>query len=291
MSNAKALLIALFVSVFAVLLLFSYINKKEKAILEMATPVQVVVANRDIPEGRRIDSDMVTLAKIPQKYVQPGAFNDSGRVLNRNITVPVLKGTQILESMFITTEAEGISAKIPSGKRAFSVFVTDVTAVGELIQPGDMVDLLVTVEVGSFEGGRGVSEEILTRTVLENILVLAVNQKSSKRRFADPGDMNQDAAGSLYKSDAQSRPGYRKKDPIKTLTVALTPAEVQRLNLAQEIGTLSAALRSSFDDGKIANLPALSARDFLGIQKTVIPRANPAWVEIRGAEPFSRFGD
>ena len=291
MSNAKALLIALFVSVFAVLLLFSYINKKEKAILEMATPVQVVVANRDIPEGRRIDSDMVTLAKIPQKYVQPGAFNDSGRVLNRNITVPVLKGTQILESMFITTEAEGISAKIPSGKRAFSVFVTDVTAVGELIQPGDMVDLLVTVEVGSFEGGRGVSEEILTRTVLENILVLAVNQKSSKRRFADPGDMNQDAAGSLYKSDAQNRPGYRKKDPIKTLTVALTPPEVQKLNLAQEIGTLSAALRSSFDGGKIENLPALSARDFLGIQKTVIPRANPAWVEIRGAEPFSRFGD
>ncbi|MEZ4565864.1 MAG: Flp pilus assembly protein CpaB [Desulfobacterales bacterium] len=225
MSNAKALLIALFVSVFAVFLLFSYINQKEKAILEMATPVQVVIANRDIPEGRRIDSDMVTLAKIPQKYVQPGTFSDPARIVNRDITVPVLKGTQILESMFISTETEGIAQKIPSGKRAFSVFMTDVTAVGELIQPGDMVDLLVTVEVGSFEDGRGVSEEIITRTVLENILVLAVNQTSSIRRAAFFSENDQAAAGSAFTSDRQT--GSQKKDPIKTLTVALTPPEVR----------------------------------------------------------------
>jgi len=248
-----------------------------------------VVANRDIPEGRRIDADSVILAEIPQKYVQPGAFNDPAQIINRNIAVPVLKGTQILESMFTTTEAEGIAQKIPSGKRAFSVFMTDVTAVGELIQPGDMVDLLVTVEVGSFEGGRGVSEEILTRTVLENILVLAVNQTSSKRRTTVLAENDQAATGSVFKSDRQS--GYQKKESIKTITVALSPLEVQKLNLAQEIGTISTALRSSFDEGKIENLPSLSARDFLGIQKTIIPRANPAWVEIRGAEPFSRYGD
>lgn len=289
MSNAKALVISLVVSVFAVFLLFSYINSREKTLLEMATPIQVVVANRDIPEGKRIDSDMIVLSKIPQKYVQPGAFNDLQGVVNRSINVPVLKGTQILESMFVTTEAEGIASKIPADKRAFSVFVTDVTAVGELIQPGDMVDLMVTVEVGSFQDGRGVSEEIITKTVLENILVLAVNQTSTKRRQVSSGDIRQGAAGSVFKTEAPNTD--RKKDPLKTLTVALKPAEVQKLNLAQEIGTLSAALRSSFDEGKEENLPSLSARDFLGIQKTVIPRANPAWVEIRGAEPFSRYGD
>lgn len=288
MSNAKALLISLVVSMLAVLLLFSYINSKEKALLEMATPIQVVVANRDIPEGSRIDADMVVFSKIPQKYVQPGAINDIQQIVNRNINVPALKGTQMLESMFISSEAESIAAKIPANKRAFSIFMTDVTAVGELIQPGDMVDLLLTVEVGSFQEGRGVSEEIITKTVLENILVLAVNQTSAKRRRASVGDINQNAAGSVFKNKAETSP---KKEPIKTLTVALNPHEVQKLNLAQEIGTLSAALRSSFDEGKQENLPALSAQDFLGIKKTVIPRANPAWVEIRGAEPFSRYGE
>ena len=286
MSNVKALLISLVVSVFAVLLLFSYISSKEKALLEMATPIQIVLANRDIPEGMRIDSDMLELVKIPQKYVQPGAFNDPKRLINRNINVPVLKGTQILESMFITTESESIASKIPADKRAFSVFVTDVTAVGELVQPGDMVDLMVTVEVGSFQNGRSISEEIITKTVLENILVLAVNQTSSKHRSMNAGDINQTAAGNVFKGD-QLR-SSRKSEQIKTMTVSLSPHEVQILNLAQEIGTLSAALRSSFDSGKIENLPPLSAQKFLGINKSIIPRANPAWVEIRGAEAFSR---
>ncbi len=286
MSNVKALLISLVVSVFAVILLFSYISSKEKALLEMATPIQVILANRDIPEGMRIDSDMLELVKIPQKYVQPGAFNDSQRLINRNINVPVLKGTQILESMFIATESESIASKIPTNSRAFSVFVTDVTAVGKLIQPGDMVDLMVTVEVGSFQNGRSVSEEIITKTVLENILVLAVNQTSSKHRSISAGDINQTGAGNVFKTDSQG--ATRTKDKIKTMTVSLSPREVQILNLAQEIGTLSAALRSSFDSGKIENLPPLSAQEFLGINKSIIPRGNPAWVEIRGAEAFSR---
>lgn len=286
MSNTKALLISLLVSIFAVILLFFYIDSRETELLEMVTPIQVLIAAKDIPEGVRIDANAVELIEIPQKYVQPGAVSDMKRIINRNINVPVLKGTQMLESLFIDTQAEGIAGKIPAGKRAFSVFVTDVTAVGELIQPGDMVDLMVTVEVGSFQDGRGVSEEIITRTVLENILVLAVNQTSSKRRLFSAGDTDQDAPGSVFSPAGQVA---GEKEPLKTLTVSLAPREVQILNLSQEIGTVSAALRSSWDDGKMENLPPLSARDLLGITKNVIPRAQPAWVEIRGAEPVDRY--
>ncbi|MFZ2630437.1 MAG: Flp pilus assembly protein CpaB [Desulfosalsimonadaceae bacterium] len=286
MSNTKALLISLLVAMFAVLMLFSYLSSREKALLEMATPIQVLMANRDIPEGIRIDADMLETVKIPQKFVQPGSFNDPKQIINRNINVPVLKGTQIIESMFVSSEAESIASKIPADKRAFSIFVTDVTAVGELIQPGDMVDVMVTVEAGSFQNGQGVSEEIITRTVLENILVLAVNHQSSKRRAITAGDTGQEAAGSVFKND-QDRMS-QKREPFKTLTVSLSPREVQILNLSQEIGTLSAALRSSWDSGKIENLPPLSAQEFLGINKSIIPRANPAWIEIRGTESYAR---
>lgn len=286
MSNTRTLLISLLVSIFAVILLFFYINSRERELLEMVTPIQVIVAAKDIPEGIRIDGNAIELIEIPQKYVQPGAVSDQKRIINRNINVPVLKGTQILESMFIDTQAEGIAGKIPAGKRAFSIFVTDVTAVGELIQPGDMVDLMVTVEIGSFQDGRGVSEEIITRTVLENIMVLAVNQVSSKRRLMSTGDGGQDAPGSVFSPAGQTT---GRQEPLKTLTVSLSPREVQILNLSQEIGTVSAALRSSWDDGKTENLPPLSAQDLLGINKNIIPRAQPAWVEIRGAEPFARY--
>ncbi len=286
MSNTKALMISLLVSVFAVILLFFYIEGREKKLLEMITPIQIVVAAKDIPEGVRIDANSVEMVELPQKYVQPGAISDVKRIVNRNINVPVLRGTQLLESMFIDTRAEGIAGKIPAGKRAFSIFVTDVTAVGELIQPGDMVDLMVTVEVGSFQNGQSVSEEIITRTVLENILVLAVNQTSSKRRLFGPANTEQDAPGSVF---TPSGPAAGDDEPLKTLTVSLSPEETQILNLAQEIGTVSAALRSSWDDGKRENLPQISAREILGVNKNIIPRAQPAWVEIRGAEPFARY--
>jgi len=268
-------------------MLFSYISTKEKKLLELASPVKVLVAARDIPEGMRIEPNMVEQIQIPQKYAQPGSFNDPQRVINRNINVPVLKGTQIIESMFVVADVGGIAAKIPAGKRAFSVFVTDVTAVGELVQPGDMVDLMVTVETGSFHGGVSISEEILTKTVLENILVLAINQTSSTRRAGDVGNVNQQAEGSLLNSSGQTADG--KKNRIKTLTLSLTPREVQILNLSQEIGTISASLRSSFDNGETKNLPSLSAQEFLGVKHSIIPRANPAWVEIRGAESISRY--
>ncbi len=286
MTNTRALLISLAISLFAIILLFSYISSKEKKLLEMASPVTVLVAARDIPEGQRIEPNMIEQIQVPVKYAQPGSFADSQHIVNRNINVPVLKGTQIIESMFAVADMGGIAAKIPAGKRAFSIFVTDVTAVGELVQPGDMVDLMVTVEAGSFKDGMGVSEEIITRTVLENILVLAVNQTSSSRRSGDVANVDQQAAGSLLSG---ARQGGSKKDRIKTLTLALEPRQVQILNLSQEIGTISACLRSSFDDGNIVNLPPLSAQEFLGIKKSIIPRSNPAWVEIRGAEAISRY--
>ncbi len=287
MSNTRALLISLVAASVALLLLFTYINSREKSLMEMSAPIQVIVAGQDIPEGVRVDSSMVDIAQVPQKYLQPGAISDHQRIINRSINVPVLKGTQILESMFTAVEVEGVAPKIPANKRAFSVFVTDVTAVGQLVQPGDMVDLLLTVEVGSFQEGRGMSEEIITRTVLENILVLAVNQKSSVRRITAETEMHQQTQGSIFRGDRQA--GRQTQEQIKTLTVSLSPREVQILNLSQEIGSISVALRSSFDSGRVENLPPLSAQEFLGIDKQIIPRSSPAWVEIRGSDPFSRY--
>ncbi len=287
MSNSRAILISLFAALIAVFLLFSYINSREKTLLEMASPMQVIVASRDIPEGTRIESNMLEMTEVPQKFVQPGTFRDPHRIINRNINVPVLKGTQILESMFATVDVEGISSRIPANRRAFSIFVTDITAVGQLIQPGDMVDLLLTVEVGSFEEGRSISEEIITRTILENIMILAVNQTSSMRRQVISADAGQQGPGSVFSADRQmTRP---EKENIRSLTLSLSPREVQILNLSQEIGTVSVSLRSSFDDGKTENLQPLSARDFLGIEKSIVPRSSPAWVEIRGSDPFSRY--
>ncbi len=162
MQNKRALLISLGVALFAVLMIYSYISQKEKTLLELATPIRVVVAIRDIPEGSKLDENVVEERQVPRKYVQPGAISELSMAVDKTVIVPVLKGTQILESVLMSAGGS-LAAKVPTGMRAFSCAVTDVTAAAGLIRPGDFVDVMVTVETGHFQEGKTISDEIMTR--------------------------------------------------------------------------------------------------------------------------------
>jgi len=286
MQNKWALLTSLGVALFAVLMIFSYLSKKEQALIDYATPMTAVFAVKDIPEGVRLEESYLEEREVPKKYLQPGSIGRISEAMDRTLSVPVLEGTQILESMFIARETEGIASKIPADMRAFSIFATDVTAVAELIQPGDFVDVHLTVEVGTFQEGQNVSEEIITKTILENALVMALNQMSTQTRTATSVNTSQDAVGTLYSGDVSNQ---EESEKLRTLTLALSPEDTQRVNLAQEMGTLSVSLRSRWDKGKAVALPSLSAQDLLGIDKRVVPRSQPAWIEISGAEQIARY--
>lgn len=286
MQNKRALLISLVVALFAVMIVFSYIRKKEKALMQWATPVKVVFAVKNIPEGSTLDETMLEEKEVPKKYVQPGAIEKISDVIDRVVFIPVLDGTQILESALMTQEKVGISAKISKGMRAFSIAVSDVTAVSGLIQPGDFVDIMATIEIGSYKDGRNVSEEIVTKTILQHVMVLAVNQMSSRTQIKQSTRGAQEAAGNVFSGQSSSS---GKRDKITTLTLALTPEDTQKLNMAQEIGSLSASLRSAWETEDSTIIPQLSSQKFLGIKKPIVRRSQPAWVEIRGAEEISRY--
>ncbi|MHC1711621.1 MAG: Flp pilus assembly protein CpaB [Solidesulfovibrio sp.] len=284
MSKSRLILISLGVALFALLLVYSYIYKKEKELLSLATPVRVVVAAKDIPEGVLLDETFVEEVEIPKKFVQPGALTQVTEVLDRVTAVPLLKGAQVLDSFFKPAADEGVARKIPADKRAYSIAVTDVTAVAGLVRPGDFVDVLVTAQTGSVQQGRSVPEGSIARVLLQNVLVLAVNQRST----AGAGPRitpRQQAAGGLASSAAAE--GQKGPDAAHTLTLALSAEEVQKSALAQEIGSLSVALRSSWQKAEpplpLANV---TAQQVLGTEKTVVPRARPAWTEFRGAEEF-----
>jgi len=281
MQNKRVLLISLGVAFVAVMMVVSYISQKEKQLMELATPIKIFVAVKDIPHGSRMDETMVEETEIPKKYIQPGAVGKLSEVIDRAVIVPVLKGTQILESMFTTPEEGGIAAKIPADMRAFSIAATDVTAVAELVQPGDFVDVLLTVEVGSFKEGQNVSEEVITKTILENVLVLAINQTSSKMEALKSFRVRQEAAGSVF---SEAGGAGEKGEELETLTLALSPEDTQKMNMAQEIGTVSVSLRSRWDKGQELHIRPLKSQEFLGVKKSLVPKSRPAWVEIRGAE-------
>lgn len=284
MSKSRLVLISLGVALFALLLVYSYIYKKEKELFSLATPITVVVAAKDIPEGVLLDETLVETVEVPKKFVQPGALTRPAEVVDRVAAVPMLKGAQVLDAYFRSGDEEGVARKIPADKRAYSIAVTDVTAVAGLVRPGDFVDVLVTAQTGSLQQGQAVAEGSLARVLLQNILVLAVNQRSSAGagpRIAP----SQQAAGGL--ASAATPESQKEASSVRTLTLALGPDDVQKTALAQEIGSLSVALRSSWQKAEpplpLANV---DARQVLGTEKTVVPRARPVWTEFRGSEEF-----
>lgn len=287
MKGNRVLLISLLVALVGLMLVFAYIDKKEKAMLEAATPIKVVVAVKDLPQDTRLDDTVAEVRGIPKKYVQPGAVGDMEMVFDRVLSVPLLRGTQILESMFKPATVETLAKKIPTGMRAVSIAANEVSAVTGLIKPGDFVDIYLTVETGNYDPeGRVMPEEIITKLVLQNVLVLANNQLSSKEAFERQLYQDKQGAPGTVFARAQVE-GESRGNRIRTLTLALSPADVQKVTLAQEIGSIAVALRSSWGEEGLEPVAPLTTKELLGIKSNIIRKSTPAWIEIRGAQQIN----
>lgn len=284
MNRTRVLLISLLVAGFALFMLYAYISKTEKALLESATPIPVVVAVRDLAQDTRIDETLVQIKKVPKKYVQPGAVTDVADIFDRVLGMPVRAGTQVLEAMFKSADTESLAKMIPAGKRAISVAVSEKTAAAGLVQPGDFVDIYISAQTGGYdELGRLTPEETLTKLILQNVLVLANNQTSSKAAYerAVFQDKQPGTAGNTFRADLRRGEKTRK---VRTLTVALSPVDAQKLATAQQVGNITVTLRNSWGEEKDVDIAPITAKKLLGVDKKVISTGMPSWVEIRGTQ-------
>ena len=88
-----------------------------------------------------------------------------------------------------------LAIKTPAGKRALTVQIDSLSAVGGLINPGDFVDVLARLNVPrEAAGGTGGPAEQITAMVFQNLQVLAIGTNLS-----NPGMYEaQNKAGNLY---------------------------------------------------------------------------------------------
>lgn len=148
--------------------------------------VPVVVAAQDIAAGTRITADMVTAKQMPASVVLTGALTDASAVIDKVATVPLVAGEQVLtakvsEVAVDFTKFKGdvpLALVIPQGKRAFSIEVSEVSAAGGLIRPGNYVDVIASGQTVSATDSQ---ETIGTACyVAQDIEVLAVAQTAVK---------------------------------------------------------------------------------------------------------------
>jgi pilus assembly protein CpaB len=259
---AAAVVVAFFISTFVYRQL-----QKASAVQPVATQ-QIVVAAEPLQVGARLDSSNLRTITWPAGDPMNGAFTRIEDCSGRAVITPVAENEPILEARLAPRGAgAGLPATIPEGMRALSVAVNDVVGVAGFVVPGTMVDVLVT---GQAAGGRGGN---ITRTILENVPVLAAGQKIE-----------------------QDREGKPQTVPVVTLLVS--PEDADKLTMASTEGKIQLALRNTVDTKMVDPAPVLQDVLFSGPEPPpvkskghrVVPKVPPPYeVEvIRGTKKETR---
>jgi Flp pilus assembly protein CpaB len=127
----------------------SRIRREERAIQAQVGPlVPVVVARAPIAAHSRIGAQQMTdrlaVARIPQRFVPPGAVRDPIRLVGATAAVDIPRGGYVTKSAF--APATDPRSTLRPGERAIDVEVSGGARLAALGGPGARVDVVVTTE-------------------------------------------------------------------------------------------------------------------------------------------------
>ncbi|HEV2122539.1 MAG TPA: Flp pilus assembly protein CpaB [Chloroflexota bacterium] len=251
----KALLIALTLGLIAAMLSWQYVRGAGQGARQGGL-VPVVVAAADIAVRTEVTPQMLAIKQVPADARHEKALTSLEQVTGKVTSLPIAAGEQVLGTKFFARkEDSGLAFRVPPGKRAISVNVSEVVTSGGLVVPGDFVDVVSHFASGTF--GQGEAGEDIATVILQNIEVLAVDQS-----IQGPGEASSGVAANIpggsrpdAKQEAVARPNAR------TATLAVTPEDAQKLILAEARGKIRLALRGVADH-ETASVPGTRLSSF-----------------------------
>lgn len=214
----RTLWISIGLGVFAMFLIYSYSQeKKAEYDKRYGTSKRVLIAAKDILEMSTIDETMIEYQEVPVDFIQPGAVEDPDLAINKVAAAPFKKGEQILNTKLLSLGANtGLSSQVAPGKRAVAIQVDESRGVSKLVQPGDRIDILASVELG-----QGPNKTTEVRTIMQDVVILATGQKITNNipRLLEKNNVTNEAVYRNLNGDIS----------FATITVEATPQEAQNL--------------------------------------------------------------
>jgi pilus assembly protein CpaB len=209
-----ALLMALFTSAS----LYNWLEQQRTSLKPPRSQVvglptdKVVVATVDLFWGTTLTAEMIKLVSFPSQSLPEGYFSTVESATGRISITNIKANEPILDAKLAPRDVTqgGMAAVTQLEKRAMAVRVDDVVGVAGFINPGNRVDVLVTLQQSPPK----------TKTVLQNVLVLATGTQ-----------MERQGNGT-------------KPRQVRVMTVEVTPEEAEKLALAAHEGKVTMALRN-----------------------------------------------
>jgi pilus assembly protein CpaB len=237
-----------------------------KVVKEEAVPV--AVAALKLPWGTKLKPEMMKSTPYLTKSLPQGYTSDQNSLIGRVLITNVEPNEPILESKLASAGSSGgVSALLKPGKRAVAVKGSKIIGISGFIKPGHRVDVLVTMKPGHRVDvlvtmknpfGKGT----MTKTVLENLLVLAT--------------------GTMMSENEQGKPS-----PVDVYSLEVDPSEAEKLGLAATKGKLQFTLRSEIDHETVLTRGATERKTLASFRPPLPPRVrkNKAAVQtIKGGK-------
>lgn len=195
-----------------------------QAVAKVATEQKILVAARPLPAGRILQADDLKWQPWPEDavheaYVPEGASSVSD-MTGKVVRSAFLAGQPLTKDAIVGPQDRGfMAAVLTPGMRAITVSISSTSGVAGFVFPGDRVDLVVTHQV---ERGEARALQV-SETVIRNVRILAIDQ-------AVASEAGQAKVGS-------------------TATLEVTPKQVEKINVMQQLGGLSLSLRPLAERG------------------------------------------
>ncbi len=244
MKRQVILIVSLVAGLLAAILTRVYISVKdaevshEKAKLwKRFESIEVLAVRKDVPAGTILSDSDLEAVRAPKLGLR-------GHAIER-IHLKDVRGRRMVQSreagdVLFWSDVEGgapalqgLSADIKRKMRAMSVNVSGAAAVSGMIKPNDHVDVIGTFNFPGDDGKikRG---DLVTCTILQNVLVLATGKTTAKSQVRDLG------IGGGF----------------SMVTLEVTPREAEVLAFAEQIkGRLILTLRNRSDTSTEKELP------------------------------------
>jgi Flp pilus assembly protein CpaB len=215
-----------------------------------APPAQLptVVAAVDIPLGTVVTADMVTTRTLAANTRDAGALGDVSQAVGKTTRTALVAQAQVHEGDF---QNRAIPLSVPPGERAFAIQISELTGVGNLVDVGDNIDMLISLSGGAFPVTQVLDDGSVT--VVAGINPLSVKLPLILQDVQIIGVIEQAAPAPAQGAQGQ-QPAASAPPTItgasKLLILSVTPAQAEVLLFARSTGTLDVILRSPADAGQ-----------------------------------------
>ena len=244
--------ISLIIAIVGTVFLYKWIERqrgpKEIVQVEKMDAAPIVVSAGNLPWGTKLKPEMIKMAPYLEESLPFGYFSSSTDLKDRVIIAPLKLNEPITESKLAPTSVKtgGVSAVLKPGMRAIAVKGDKVIGISGFINPGNRVDVIVTVEEPK-------TKKIKSKIFLENTAVLATGTQIERNEKGEPM-------------------------PVDVYTLEVTPKQAEKVALAASEGRLQFALRGVTDSEdsvtKAVTVPELLAHQRWSDQQKIAPK-NP----------------